>query len=347
MQRLLLQRLLLSQGLLSTRRWVVGTLGPNGCYWVGALLMALVPACSDDDGGSDGAGGAPSCAPSDPACPALDITSDCLSLVDNTGKDRFVLRLAQLTVSAPEALTQQVVYNLIADGVNINLDACNVSGAGTFSLLTEFDNQSGELTIGGAFPVANPSDGYCYVHDAPTGIAPVTVQSNLKADGSFETAPISAITLPIFLDASATSAVYLPLSQARFTGGKLSADQNCIGSFNAGGLLPKFNCAPDPGAGIEYFINGASLEGFIRLEDADSVDVDLLGQSLCVLLSGDATSYGDGDETMERCKRDAQDNIELKGDWCSTTNGAGGCQDAFRLTAGLAASGAQLRNDCP
>jgi hypothetical protein len=307
--------------------------------------IAALGACGDDE--TAASSGNAGCAPTNPACPALAVQSDCLSLVDNSGKDRFALRLSQLSVSAPTALTGQVVYNIIADGININLESCNVSGMGTFSMMAEFNKANGQLTLGGAFPEADPTNGYCYVYDPVNDVEPITVQSNLNADGTFQTETIARVTVPIFLDATATTAVYLPLSNGRFTGGQVSADQNCVGSFNASGLDPKFNCAPDPGAGIEYFINGASLEGFIALEDADSVTVDLLGQSLCVLLSGDAKTYGDGGMPVERCARDAMNNIILEGDWCLTTDSAGGCADAFVLKAELAASGAALRSDCP
>ncbi len=315
----------------------------------GISLLANTSACGDDESGStsgNSSGTAVGCEPSNPACPALAVESDCLALTDNSGRDVFALRLSQLSVTAPNALTSDVVYNIIADGVNINLQSCNVAGMGTFSMIAQFDKTTGKLKIGGAFPEANPENGYCFIDDPANEVAPVEVDSNLAADGSFETEVIDRIVVPIYVDMAGTQIVYLPLRQGRFLTGKVSADQNCVGSFNGKNLKPEENCEPKPDEGLERFINGASLEGFITLEEADAVDVDLVGSSLCVLLSGDGTTYGDGADPIQRCKRD-NGAILLKGDWCSTTNSAGGCQDAFRLEAELAASAVEVRTDCP
>ncbi|MEZ4446543.1 MAG: hypothetical protein R3B72_46115 [Polyangiaceae bacterium] len=328
----------------------------KACAWVSVATMAavglgLTGACGDGGGDtSSGSGGGASadCTPTDPACPAVGITSDCLSLVDNTGLDQFALRLSQLSVKAPEALTNPFVYGIVSQGVNINLPACNINtGKGTFNMLTIFDKTADTLTLAGAYPEASPADGYCIVDDMASEVAPITVTANLQADGSFSTDPIPRIVVPIFLDISGDlgSAVFLPLREGRITGGQLSADQNCIGRFNGDKLDPAFECAADPND-VEFFENGASLDGFITLEDADEVIVELTNQSLCVLLSGDYKTYGDG-MMPNRCLRDGGGAITLKGDWCSTTNAAGGCQDAFHLEAEVASSGAALKASCP
>lgn len=288
------------------------------------------------------------CTPTDPACPALDVDSDCLALTDNRDKEQFAMRISQLSVSSPEALTGPAVYKIVADGVNINLPTCNVSGLGTFSWVTVFDRDKGTLTTGGALPVADPSKGYCFDYDAENSIKPAEVDVTYGEDGSFDTGIIPEITVPIYLDLEAKSAVYLPLQQVRLFDGKISTDNNCIGSFNAKGLEPINSCKPDLSNDIEYFINGGKLDGFIQLDRADEVVVDTIGQTLCVLLSGNATMYGekDGDGPMA-CKRDPDTKeILLEGDWCSETNTAGGCKDAFKLSADLAASAVSLRDDC-
>ena len=320
-------------------------------YWLTAagsvaLAVTLVGACSDDETGGGKQPTGENCAPTDPACPALNVDSDCLSLVDNSGKDVFAMRLAQLSITKPEALTSQIIYNLVADGVNVNLPACNVGGTGTFNLITVFDRAAGTIKAGGAYPLADPTDGYCFVDDPTHEVSPVEVPTIYNADGTFESQPIPRVVMPIFLDMAATTAVYLPLSSARIEGARISADNNCIGRFNADGLDPYFSCAPDPLGGIEYYINDGSLTGYITLEDADAVSVDLLKQSLCVVLSGDAATYGDDGTPLERCTRDGNGDIVLKGDWCAASNSAGGCQDSFRLQATIAASGAALAADC-
>ncbi|MEM6787706.1 MAG: hypothetical protein AAF928_08810 [Myxococcota bacterium] len=303
-------------------------------------------ACGSDEEPPPTDGG--DCTPTDPNCPGLG--SACLALTDNAGLDEFTLRLAQLSVLRPASLTTDFVRSLIADGVNANLDACNLFGMGSFNLMVTFDRPADTLTLGGAFPEQDPTQGYCLVDDPDNDVAPVTVAANLQDDGSFSTDPIDRFVVPVFIDTTATEAVYLPLRQARITGGQLSADQNCVGRFNADGLQPDQNCAPFPEMGIEYFVNDAELDGFIRIEEADEVSVDLARQSLCVLLSGDVNAFGDGNtEGIERCRRDGDGEIVLEGDWCSTSNQEGDCRDSFKLQGRVAASAATLRatSDCP
>ncbi|MBM4357127.1 MAG: hypothetical protein FJ096_03370 [Deltaproteobacteria bacterium] len=316
--------------------------------FAGLGAVALAAACSSSEDGtsssSTSTGSGPGCAPTDPKCPALAVESDCLGLVDNSGKDQFVLRLSQLAVTAPKALTGPTVAKVVGDGVNINLPECNIAGKGTFSLVVEFDLAKGMLRAGGAAPVANPAEGYCYVYDEKNKVAPVDVKATFDSSLKFSTEELPKITLPVYVDATATSAVFLPVTGAKLVDGQISEDHNCIGSFNASGLEPVNSCLPDPAAGIDYFINGAKLTGYITIEEADSVMVDLLGQSLCVLLSGDPEKYGDTG-SPKKCKR-TSGKVDLEGDWCSTTNSAGGCKDSFKLEAALAASSVKFRDDC-
>lgn len=300
-------------------------------------------ACGDDD---TPAGPTSSCAPTDPACPGLG--SECLALTDNSGQDEFALRLAQLSVTKPESLTTDFVSLLISDGVNANLETCNLQGMGSFNFMVVFDKPNDTLIMGGAYPEQDPTNGYCFVRDPVNQVEPVQVKANLQGDGSFSTDAIDRLVVPIFIDNTGMQAVYLPLRQARIAGAQLSADQNCVGRFNAEGLKPEQNCAPFPEMGIDYFVNGGDLDGYVVLEEADAVTVDLASQSLCVLLSGDPDTYGDGDPDVERCARDGDGNIVLQGDWCSTTNSEGGCRDSFKLEGRVAASAATVRtNGCP
>ena len=314
----------------------------------GALAMA---ACGSSDGDSSSSSSSSgSCAPTNAACPALAIKSDCLGLVDNAGKDKFALRLSQLSITAPKVLTDAFVAKLVGDGVFINLPTCNLAGQGTFSLITEFDRKAGKLRVGGAKPEQNPAGGYCFANDPANNIAPVEVAATFTAGGGFSIDPIAAITLPIYLDIAASSTVYLPLRMATLVKGTISADNNCIGSFNASGLQPANQCKPDLEVGINYFVDGATLEGHIQLEEADAVVIDLLNpkQTLCVLLSGDDKMFGEADKDgVIRCKRDANMKIVLEGDWCSATNSAGGCKDSYRLQSTIAGSSVKVRTDCP
>jgi hypothetical protein len=317
------------------KTWILGL----GCLGVAALAHA---GCDGDETTPIGGG---TCIPTDPSCPAVGVSSDCLALVDNSGKDQFTLRLSQLSITAPVALTTALVSGIVADGVYINLPTCNVSGMGSFSLMTEVDLATNTLRVGGAYPEEDPSNGYCFVYDAQNGVEPVEVAIEQLPGGGFRSEAFPRAVVPVFTDRSATTVVYLPLRDTTLSRADLSADHNCIGRFNTEGIVPETGCEASPPE-VEYFVNGGELEGYIQIEEADEVIVDLAGQSLCVLLSNDPNQYGDGGDP-NRCKRDGGGAIELKGDWCSTTNSAGGCQDSFRMQAEFAASAASLRTDCP
>jgi hypothetical protein len=310
---------------------------------VGGLgAAAMLAGCKSDEPETTTTAG--NCSPSDPACPALKVTSDCLGLVDNAGKDDFALRMAQLTIVKPAALVTETVSGIVSKGVNINLPACRVSGDGTFSWLFHFHRTNKTLRTGGAKPALDPAAGYCFDSDPKNGVAPVTVPIELGTDGTFETGPLARVIVGIYIDQTATSAVYLPLRQVRFTAGKVSADQNCIGRFNADGLTLENNCKPDPAAGVDYFIDGASLDGYILLDEADTVLVPQLGNaSLCTLLTTDASSQVE----KGKCKRDAGGKILLEGDWCSTSNKPLDCKDSFRLEGKIAASAVTIPATCP
>jgi hypothetical protein len=94
------------------------------------------------------------------------------------------------------------------------------------------------------------------------------------------------------------------------------------------------------------FISGGSLDAYLSLEDADTVPVSFLGQSLCVLLTEDAGAYGYkpvGSSTTV-CKRDASGKILFQGNWCSLTNDAAtaACADAMHVSAQFAASSVKI-----
>ena len=92
------------------------------------------------------------------------------------------------------------------------------------------------------------------------------------------------------------------------------------------------------------FVDGAGVTGFFVLEEADTVEVPMLGRTLCVLLSGPAAGYSDGATPVAHCKRDASGNILFKGDWCAETNmtATPACEDALRFSAQFAAVGAKI-----
>jgi len=300
-------------------------------------------------GGDDTTTTPPAAADCAPVAACTTVKSDCEALADNSpaSVEKATLRFSQLTVTGPPALATGLIATTIADDVLLHQPDCNLTGAGTFSWLMEFDKATGDLRTGGARP-SKPETGYCFVNEmlGTTMVSPLVAKGALK-DGKFSAAMgTDVVYIPIYLDDTGKTYVLLPLRKPTVEG-TLSSDFNCVGSYNAKGLKPVDNC--EGTTDIPTFINGGKLAGHITLEEADGVDVAILKQSLCVLLSaGKAAMYGDGGMPIERCKRDPGTmKILLEGDWCSTTNTAGGCKDSFELSAEFAASGMKVTGDCP
>lgn len=292
----------------------------------------------------------PPCAlPSD--CPAADPA--CVGLVDNSGKSKFGLRMAQLTFTQPASLTTGIFSTLIAGNVTDHLPKCRLTGAGTFSVLLDFDAAAGTMRLGGAKPVTDPTQGYAFEDEMivqggkSLHVQPVTYAGVVPdADGKLSATAGLDVVLPMFLDAGATQVMLFPFRQLRIVNSTLSASHNCIGSYNAEGLLPENSCLPDDKHAL--FISGGSLDAHLSLEDADTIPFSFLGESLCVLLSGDPATYGYkpvGSSTT-LCKRDASNNILFKGNWCTLTNDAAtaGCADAMHVSAQYAASSVKITN---
>ena len=144
--------------------------------------------------------------------------------------------------------------------------------------------------------------------------------------------------IPVYLDAGATSGFALPL-HALALSGQLSGDQNCVGSYNATGLVPP-DCSPD--TSHPAFLNAGTVHAYIALEDADFAIISALNQSLCVLLSGNPGLYGDGG-SPNKCKR-SSGAIVFTGDYCSSTGMPGGCADSMEFSGTFAASSVTINN---
>ena len=326
----------------------------------GVVAASSLAGCGGDDtGGSTGGtttgGSGGECSPTDPTC--TKVASECIALEDNKAKDKFGLRMSQLIVTQPAVLAAGFVAGIVRDGVTMNLDKCFLKGGGTFNWLLEFDKATGKLRTGGAKPQQDPTAGYCFTQETVTqgansfDIAPIEIDAPIDASGMFSAATGADVIVPIYLDIEATNVVLLPLHEARIFNGMVSADNNCIGKFNTDGEAPltKSNlCLPDPDNGVFSFQNGGELDGYITLEEADTVIVSTLGQSLCVLLSGDPGQYGQGADPQV-CKRDGNGKILLTGDTCSTTYPSpdAGCADSFKLGAKFAASAVKINTTCP
>jgi hypothetical protein len=340
-----------------------------GVMGVGAIAAAGVTGCGSSTASTtSGPGGSTTtssgttmttssggCAPK-ASCTAVDKT--CIGLVDNTGLTKFGLRMSELDVTSPPALTTGIIAGVIGGAVLPDVKSCNVDGAATFNWLLEFDTVAGTLRTGGAKPVTDPTMGYAFDMDMVAqgtqmfDLSPVTFMTKPDpTSGAFSVATGQKLIVPIFLDPAGTMVVILPLQAARLKMGTLSTSQNCIGTYNDGtgptALQPSGSCQPQSTPTvITSFVDGAALDGFITLEDADTVVIGTLSETLCVLLAG--MSNGDGASPTSHCKRDPTTmKILFQGGWCSTTNAAASattCADSEQLTANFAASSIKITN---
>jgi hypothetical protein len=288
---------------------------------------------------SGGACGGFPCSPT-AACGAVD--DCCIGLVENAGQATFGVRMAELDVARPAALATGVVASTVGGDVQPNDAACNLSGTGYFSWLLQFDTTASTLKTGGALPVTNPALGYSFVSTVigSNMVGPVTYSGvTIGADGSFGTMPLQGkLYMPIYLDAQGMSVVVLPLLDPEIGTSTLSANRNCIGSYNAASLQPSMNCLAD--ATTPAFIDGGSISGLITIADADTVDVTVLGETLCVLIAG--AMFSDQAAPIAHCKKDASGAYLAMGDSCSQAGGT--CKDSWAFAARFAASSIKINN---
>jgi len=313
-------------------------------------------ACGDDDDKKN----KPGPGVVDDSCPGSQCEyadSVCLAIGDNEGSDRTDLRINQLNITFPEALKNKFLQDTVINkAMRIAYDeSCNYSGDGRFSWLFSFDRTSNKLLTGGGPPIENEAaakNGTCFIQftDTDSGIEvkPQELDVTLGDDGSFDVSGID-VTVPIFLPTGGS--VLLPLKQVAVKNlpgkaitddeGNPSASGNCIGKYRTN-LDPAAACLPEDD--ISYFENGASLEGFITVEDAETVWIADLRTSLCVLLGKQADDIKASGDDGTHCKRDGDGNIILKGDWDSATNSAvePGTGDAFLLKAEFSASAIKI-----
>lgn len=322
--------------------------------WLSAGAMVVVGSVAGCGGDDTSGAAATSGADCSPKAGCSDVESECVALADNSGKTKYALRMSQLVVTTPKVLAEGLVAGIVGEGVTLDREACYLTGGGTFNWLLEFDTATGKLRTGGAKPELDPTKGYCFVEETIAGVPVAPIEFDAAVDpatGSFSASgAIAKVHVPIYLDIEAQGEpVLLPLSQARMFNGTISGDRNCIGRFDVAGLTAYNNlCFPDPDNGVYTFENGAELDGFVTLEEADGVIVDVLNQSLCVVLSGDPDMYGTTD-AVKKCTRDGMGKIILQGDRCAATypDTAAGCADSVFLAAKFAASGALIRESCP
>jgi hypothetical protein len=263
----------------------------------------------------------------------------CMPMAKNEGKTVIDFRIRRLNVASPQALAVSVVQKSIVDkGINLNAKECGELGDGAFNWLIRFDKTTGIVKTGGAPPSPDPFGiGYCFVDTTIQGLPIKAIEAKLTVNGnkySIDTA-IEKLNVPVFVGGKVDKPVILPLSKVFVKDVTVSENDNCIGSFNYPALTA--DCL-DPRDDCSRWHTAGALGGFITLEESDGVVLaDLGGKSLCLQLTG-----GPPDEANPlKCKREGG-KIVAKGDFCSTTNSAGGCQDSYWLAATFAAAAVKI-----
>ena len=350
-------------------RSAVGTLGILGVAFVGIGTFALFTACGfsppDRNPNPSTGGGACSAPPGQLPAPDCDNSTEtctgggcqieskcgspqtCLPLSDNSGKSTLDFRMRRLNVAAPKALAQTFVQNTVVTA-NIDLKGtvgaptCGDEGQGAFNWLLEVDKNANTLKTGGAIPADPFSTGYCFYNHIPPGgtssVGPTTLTIHFDSSGgTFDTDPTPKLPVPIFLNGDINSVIVLPLSNVVMQKVSITNDGNCIGSFQLAAL--DNTCAAIDESQCEKWKTAGALGGFITLEDADGVNIDILQESLCILLTG-----GDRTANGGKCPRDGSGKIDAKGDFCSTSNTPGDCQDSYWLAATFAASAVKVND---
>jgi hypothetical protein len=265
--------------------------------------------------------------------------NECLNTVDHTGQTKVSLRVRRLAVSAPESLTiplvQRTILNKAMDLTNV---ACSERGDGSFNWIMQIDKATNRLTTGGAAP-ADPTGagGYCFVRSKLNGfdVAPIDVNLTKDAEGRYTTETVPVLNVPIFVQGKRDNIIILPLRNVTVKDVTLSPSGNCIGGFRAGGLDGANDCRENT-TDCPKWTTGGSLGGYISLADADKIEIIDIGKTLCTVLTNKTGSDG------KSCPKTATGEPDVKGDYCSTTKSAGGCQDSYWLAATLSASAATI-----
>jgi hypothetical protein len=266
--------------------------------------------------------------------------TSCLPMTDNAKTAPiYNFRMESLNITSPTVLMNTLVESVIAGGVTLNAPSCGygaaVSTTGAFSWLLSVDKKNNTIMTGGGAPVTNPySTGYCWVKGTfgANDVAPLTVPLTFKGD-AFTTTPFKqTLNIPIFATLTMTSnPIILPIRSAQFSGVGISRDGNCIGDINPEwpGAATSSCAAMLPASCPKWFTNGA-LAGYITLKDANTVDIMTVGGTLCGVLTQHIGSSctSPSDFTM--------------GDYCSTTQSPGGCNDSFWLSATFAANAVKI-----
>jgi hypothetical protein len=267
-------------------------------------------------------------------------SSACEAFTSNTGStDNFRMRL--INIAAPSTLATTFVQG---DVVTAQVDlvetnggpTCGENGSGTFNWLLSVDKGAGTVTTGGApFSMDPFGTGFCYINSTLVSlpVAPVTMSATFNGN-TFSTAKAKTVlNIPIFSSQTDYSnVVILPITAISFQNVTVSTDNNCIGTVNNNSIQAGTCTNGDPAGpqSCSRWKTAGALGGYITLKQADKVQVVQLSETLCALLTGENDNNA--------CPADAF----TKGDYCSTTESPGGCQDSFWISATFAASAVNI-----
>jgi hypothetical protein len=339
----------------------MSALGPLVLFLALGMTAALVELACDDEhkrtpppGIIGGGGGAceaksgqlpaPDCDNSQKSCsssPGCSIDeakcgskTTCLPIGDNKGKNVIDLRFRRLNIAAPAALAGPFIQNNVVNkGIDLNEKSCSETGTGLFTWIMRVDKTANTVITGGAPPSNDPfGQGFCFARFEinNTKIEPINAKIEFQGN-TFKSLDRANVNIPIFLTEQLSSAIVLPISDARIEGVTISQDGNCVGSFNQVALDPE--CVEDRDLCPKWNTAG-SLGGFITLEQADGVKIrDLNNKSLCAFIAADAGLV---------CARDGAGKIVFQGDYCSTDKQPDSCKDSVWLAATFAASAAKI-----
>jgi hypothetical protein len=334
-----------------------------GIFTLLSLGMSSATGCSSDNdsgkkAGSGGSGGSSSsgaaCKPKAASCYVAGPDgpgNECMAKADFSAADVTQLRLTSHQVQSPTALAAPFVQDsVITKKSALAEPECNLDGLGEFNLLTQVDTTKKEITIGGGVPqalVGPATSGTCWaVFTDPVSKLDVKQVTATYTESAGEiSAKFPSFVMPIYVEDKFTpeSAVLVPLHEMELEM-KLSADKNCVGRYAADKLDPSLSCAP--GEGEFAWEPAGTYQGYITVEEADRVMVVSLGETLCVVLTGDVKKWKGTPEPSCKSSQGYKDTGGMpKGDWCSTTNSAGGCQDSWKLVIGFSAQAIDIKGN--
>lgn len=332
------------------------------CAATALLVGVSLGGCGGDDdgggsssgggGGSGGSsGGSSACKPTDSGCYVAGPDGPgnaCMAKADFSAEAITQLRMTSHQVKSPEALAAPMMQvTIITEKSTLDEPACNLNGKGQFNYLMQVDTGKKELTLGGGVPQAlvGPTlDGTCWAQftEPTSGLEVKQYSAPYTEAGGELSATFDKFVMPIYLEnkADLDSVVLVPLHEMTFKA-KLSDDKNCVGRY-APELLDKgLSCQPTDD---QFAWEAAgSYEGYITVEEADKVMVVTLGETLCVVLTGDPKKWKGTSQDCKTSTGYTSTGAMPKGDWCSTTNSAGGCQDSWKLSIGFAAQAIKIK----